>query len=122
MDVNARQVRRVLKHDLRFSYRRVRLVSVQSNSVRCRVMRQQYALKMLELLGTNKRILNVDESWLSETSFQRKIWSPKDRPSTVTRQGVSPRLSLIAALDTQGRVWFSLSHANTDQRVLLAFL
>ncbi len=47
VDVNARQVRQVLKQDLGFSYRRVRLVTVQSNSVRCRVMRQQYALKML---------------------------------------------------------------------------
>ena len=77
---------------------------------------------MLELLNNKKRILNVDESWLNETSFQRKIWCLKDRPSTVTRQGVAPRISLIAALDTEGRVWFSLSHANTDQKVMLVFL
>ena len=112
----------MLKHDLGFSYRRAKLVSVQSNSVRCRVMRQQYALKMMELLRDGKRILNVDESWLNEVSFQRKIWFPKDRPSTVTRQAVAPRVSLIAAMDTEGRVWFSLSHANTDQKIMLVFL
>ena len=112
--MKAHEVRRVLKNDLGFSYRRAKLVSIQSNSVRCRVMRQQYALKMLELLRDKKNILNVDESWLNEVSFQRKVWCPKDRPPTVTRQGVSPRISLIAALDTEGRVWFSLLHANTD--------
>ena len=122
MEVKSHEVKQILKGELGFSYRRARLVSVQSNSVRCRVMRQQYALKMLELLQDGKRILNVDESWLSEISFQRKVWFPKDRPSTVTRQGVSPRISLIAALDTEGRVWFSLLHANTDQKVMLVFL
>ena len=95
MEVKSHEVKQILKGELGFSYRRARLVSVQSNSVRCRVMRQQYALKMLELLQDGKRILNVDESWLSEISFQRKVWCPKDRPSTVTRQGVSPRISLI---------------------------
>ena len=122
MEVKSYEVQRVLKHDLGFSYRRAKLVSVQSNSVRCRVMRQQYALKMMELLRDGKRILNVDESWLNEVSFQRKIWFPKDRPSTVTRQAVAPRVSLIAAMDTEGRVWFSLSHANTDQKIMLVFL
>ena len=122
MEVKAHEVKRVLKDDLGFSYRRAKLVAVQSNSVRCRVMRQQYALKMLELLAGKRRILNVDESWLNEISFQRKVWCSMARPSTVTREGVSPRLSLIAALDTEGRVWFSLSHANTDQRVMMVFL
>ena len=29
---------------------------------------------------------------------------------------------MIAALDTDGRVWFALSHANTDSDVMAAFL
>ena len=35
---------------------------------------------------------------------------------------MTPRLSLIAALDTEGRVYFSLTQANTDQNVMLVFL
>ena len=31
-------------------------------------------------------------------------------------------MSLIAALDTDGRVYFTLTHANTDSDVLLAFM
>ena len=62
MNVKPHEVKQVLKNDLGFSYRTVKLTSLQSNSVRCRVMRQQYALKMLELLNNKKRILNVDES------------------------------------------------------------
>jgi len=35
---------------------------------------------------------------------------------------VAPRLSLIAALDTEGRAYFSLTQVNTDQYVMLVFL
>ena len=35
---------------------------------------------------------------------------------------MNPRLSLIAALDTDGRVYFTLTHANTDSDVMLVFL
>ena len=35
---------------------------------------------------------------------------------------MNPRLSLIAALDTDGRVYFTLTHANTDSDVMLVFM
>ncbi len=35
---------------------------------------------------------------------------------------MTPRLSLIAALDTDGRVYFTLTHANTDSDVMLVFM
>ena len=38
---------------------------------RCLVLRQQYALKMLPLLESGRRIINVDESWLNGTNFVR---------------------------------------------------
>ena len=77
---------------------------------------------MLTLLAGGVRILNVDESWLNETSFIRKILCPAYSTATVTMKAVAPRLSLIAAVDTDGRVFFSLTQANTDQKVMLAFL
>ena len=86
------------------------------------MLRQQYALKMLPLLAASKRILNCDESWLNEDSFIRRIWCPSHSPATVTTKAVNPRVSLITALDTDGQVYFSLTQANTDQKVMLAFL
>ena len=35
---------------------------------------------------------------------------------------MTPRLSLIAALDNDGRVYFTLTHANTDSDVMLVFM
>ena len=40
----------------------------------------------------------------------------------MTLKPISPSLAMIAALDTDGRVWFSLSHANTDQDTFMVFM
>ena len=77
---------------------------------------------MLELLSQTKRILNMDESWIGDSSYIRRMWCPGNSPATVTSSTVSPRLSLLAALDTDGNVWYALTQANTGQNVMLVFL
>ena len=85
-------------------------------------MRQRYALRMLELLKDGQRIINVDESWLNQTNFQRKVWAQKSRPASVNNKSVAPRISLIAALDTDGQAFYGLTQVNTDQYVMMVFL
>lgn len=77
---------------------------------------------MLEILSLKKRVINVDESWVPEINYDRKMWCPKNSPCTITDKFMSPRLALIAALDTDGNVYFSLTHANTDSDVMILFL
>ena len=67
-------------------------------------------------------MINIDETWLNETSFLRKVWAPRNGLGNVKLSTVTPRLSMIAALDTDGRVWFALSHANTDSNIMITFL
>ena len=50
------------------------------------------------------------------------MWAKADSPATATIKAVNPRLSLIAALDSDGQVYFSLLHANTDSDVMKMFL
>ena len=122
LEVPIEKVRRHLKEELGLGYRMARKVPLQANSERCLVLRQRFALVMLDLLLEGKRVMNVDESWLNETTFTRKIWCPSNAPATITQRTVAPRLSLIAALDTEGRVYFSLTQATTDSDVMLVFL
>ena len=77
---------------------------------------------MIDLLDRNKRIINIDESWISETEYSRRMWCPNKTPCTVTEYSVNARLALIAALDTEGRIYFAVTHANTDSDVILSFL
>ena len=91
------------------SYRAAVKLPKQGNTERCIVLRQQYAMVILPLLELGQRIVNVDESWLAETSFIRKMWSPKKDASSISTKFVAPRLSLLAAIDTEGRSWFALT-------------
>ena len=42
--------------------------------------------------------------------------------ATVPDKPISYRIALIAALDTEGRIYYSLTQANTDQNVMMVFL
>ena len=108
--------------DLAMGYRLAKSVPVQGNTARCLVLRQQYALTMLDLLEKGRRVINVDQSWLNQTRFYRRIWVPSDATGSVTDKQVAPRISLLTALDTEGRVWCSLTQANTDADVMTLFL
>ena len=70
---------------------------------------------MIKHLSEGKRILNIDESWVNQTNYSRRIWAPTDSPASATVKQIVPNLNLIAALDTDGNVWFSVNHANTNQ-------
>ena len=90
-------------------FRMAKTVPIQSNLERTLVLRQQYSLKILPMLEAGHRLINVDESWLNYTRHLRRTWVPSDAPSTFREKQVHPRVSLILALDTEGRIWFSLT-------------
>ena len=52
----------------------------------------------------------------------RKLWVPTDAAATYTDKQVAPRISLIAALDTDGKMWCALTQATTDSDVMTTFL
>ena len=121
-DISIGKVRKILKKDMGLSYRRAKPIAIQCNSERCLVLRQQFARNLIDLLHDKWNIINVDESWLNETNFTRMIWSSPTGPATYTSKSVAPRLSLIAALDTEGNVHYSLTQANTDSDIMMLFL
>ena len=98
-----------MRKEMHLGYRHIRVQPVQVNTQRCLVLRQQYAFKMLPLLESKRRIINVDESWMNNTRFVRKMWLPSNVASTITDKQVQPRISLLVAIDTDGRIYFSLT-------------
>ena len=63
-----------MKKQLKMSYKKVTHISTQGNSAKSIILRQQFALKLLELLSKGKRIWNFDESWLNMMDFRRRKW------------------------------------------------
>ena len=64
---------------------------------------------MIGLLEEKRHIINVDESWLNELTFVRKMWQPINSKLTLSHKTIQPRLSVIAAIDTEGRIWYALT-------------
>ena len=75
-------------------------------------------MKLLELLEDGKRILNIDETWLSGTNFKRAKWREHGQTNSDPIKIVNPRISVIAAVDTEGDVYMSLTQVNTDVPVM----
>ena len=102
----------ILKQDLEMRFIKVKKVPQTANSTRNLCMRQRYGQKALELLHGQKRILNLDETWIGQTNFSRYRWQPKDNHVSDTIDPVVPRISMIAALDNYGDLYISLLQSN----------
>ena len=120
--VSLSRVRRVLHNDLDMRYRVLKKVAFQGNSQRCLVMRMLYAKKMFELLQDGKRIINIDETWIPGLDFRNKKWRARGEQNTVSYKALAHRVNMIAALDTEGRLYLSLTQINTDSDVMLMFM
>ena len=70
-------VYRVMKQQFSMSYRKMKQIPTQANLPRATVLRQKYALVLLPLLASGKRIINIDESWLPHLDFRNHKWAPK---------------------------------------------
>ena len=55
------------------------------------------------------------------TDFRRRKWTFPAVANSVPKKMVQPRLSLILALDTDGKIFFSLSQANNNSNTLILF-
>ena len=103
-------------------YRVLKRVEFQGNSERCLVMRMKYAQKMLEVLAEGKRVINIDETWLPHLDFRNKKWRQRGEQNTVSYKPLGHRVNMIAAIDTEGQLYLSLTQFNTDSDVMLMFM
>lgn len=77
---------------------------------------------MLELLSKGHRVINIDETWLNQTDFRRMKWRVRNETNSMVDRTVSPRVSMLAAIDTSGKAYFALTQVNTDSDVFMLFL
>ena len=66
-----------MREDLNMRYLKIIRTAPHANSDKSLVLRQQSALKLLKLMNTKSRLINIDESWLGESDFRRRKWQLK---------------------------------------------
>ena len=68
------------------------------------------------------RIINVDETWINQADFRRRKWRRKGESNSISVSVISPRISMLTAIDTDGNLFYALSHGNTDMYTKQLFL
>ena len=121
MDVSVPVVREQFK-EMRISYKKVKQVSMQTNSDKSLVLRQRWAMSILELPWRHTNLIGIDETWLGMSEFRRMHWRPMDRNWSVKAKAIQPRISMITAVDRLGQIWISLTMSNSNESMMGLFM
>ena len=73
-DCSATKLRQIMRQELSLRFKKIQQLAPQTNRLKNLVCRQQYALRMLEVLVSGRRVINVDESWLNTMAYKRHSW------------------------------------------------
>ena len=121
LKVKQKEIADVMKKDLNMSYRKIQTVTLRTNSEKNLVLRQQFGLHLIEMLQRGKRIINVDQTWLGMSDFRRRKWRAPASNNSVAKLLITPRISMIMAVDTNGEVFFSLVQSNSNAKIMEIF-
>ena len=102
-------------------YKLVKPISWFENSAKSKILRQQFALAFLDIDLEKKVVVNIDQTWLGQSDFRRRKWRPHRHTNSVAQLALAPRISVIAALDTDGEVYLTLHQANTNGDNMILF-
>ena len=70
MEVKHKEMASIMKKDLGMSYRKIQPVTLRTNSERNLVLKQKFALTLIQLLQSGKKVLNIDQTWLGMSDFR----------------------------------------------------
>ena len=121
LEVSVEYVRQQFKA-MNIKYMKVKQVAPQANSDRSLVLRQRWAMNFLEQDWRHKNVVNIDETWLGMCDFRRMHWRPGDRNYSTKVKGLTPRISMITAVDKMGNVWLALTMSNSNQSMMGMFM
>ena len=108
MELGTHMLLKVMTKEMSGKYKKIKKVSYQGNSDKNMLHRQQFVYVFNNIDLKRKTIINIDETWLGMTDFRQMHWTFPGLPSSVPKKLMSPRVSMIAALDTSGRVFLSI--------------
>ena len=79
-------------------------------------------MKLIVMMHSGKRVINIDESTMDQGRFLRQSWGVRGQKSTFTVKPFGFKLSLVAAIDTFGSAYFALSQSNVGSEVFSIFM
>ena len=115
------EARRFL-HQMGLRYRKIHHVPLKANSDRNLILRQRWAMKVIENDHKGRVYLNIDETWLGMCDFRRQKWRVRGTNNSVPAFSLAPRVTMLVAADSLGNVYFSLSQSNSNYELFGIFM
>ena len=107
--VTENTVRSVMRDELDMRFRKIKTVSLHSNSEKNLVLRQRWALEFLNQAKRKKVFINIDETWLGMSDFRRMKWQQPGTTNSIPKIEIAPRITMILGLDTLGNIYMALA-------------
>ena len=77
---------------------------------------------MFDLLEQDVRLVNIDESWIPSKDHRYMKWRAPADSNSVGIKIISKRIAILAAIDTRGNVYQSISQHNSTAQTLRVFI
>ena len=79
-------------------------------------------MSLLQELNRAVVCINIDETFINSGLGRYRRWRERNATNSVCLQSVNPRIGMITAIDTEGRIYLSLTQTNTDSNVFCMFM
>ena len=120
--IKVEDAKMVMRDFLEMGYSKINKVPMTANSEVNLILRQRAAIEFLHLYQKRTRMIVIDETWIGETNFRRRLWQKKKHKISQKGPSVRPRITMIAALDNNCEVYLSLLQANSDSETMTLYL
>ena len=99
----------MLRNDIGARYKPIKKVPYIGNTPRCIILRQKYAMFVLDQLQRGVRVINLDQTWINDANFTRRKWRMRGQVNSSNDCKVEPRIAMQMCIDTEGELYCSLA-------------
>jgi hypothetical protein len=120
--VKIKRVSQIMKEECQLSYKRNFTYKVDINLESHKLKRHYFGKFLLERMHQGYRVINFDESAVDQFDFQYYSWSQKGMKNAYCSKVVSPRITLVAAIDNLGNKYMSMLQCNSNRHTTILVL
>ena len=113
--INKNKVYNFLKNEQKMRYANVKRLQTDPNNWRLKYQRGKFANMLLNILASGLHVINYDETALSNLNYSGRVWQEKGKPKKILLGKAVKRLTVIAAIDTAGRLFVKVHKINSDR-------
>ena len=103
------QLSKYFKQELGMSYHKLGIVGNHYDDHKNLLKRQLAAAEYIRLLKSGREIINVDESIIRSTDHRTRGWVRQGKRILTSHALRLPQISMIGAISSRGRTFFSIN-------------